>query len=116
MCAGGRERILAADISKPAEVRRLAKDDCDFDVLINNAGLALFGPTAEFDVERFDALFAGNVRAPFMLVAALAPGMAARSKGSHVHIARLASVIGLAWCASYRTTYTARSSLACATS
>jgi NAD(P)-dependent dehydrogenase (short-subunit alcohol dehydrogenase family) len=31
--------------------------------LINNAGLALFGPTADLEVDQFDALFASNVRA-----------------------------------------------------
>src|SRR5438105_1814434 len=87
IAAGGRARFIAADLGKPAEVRRLAKDAGDVDVLVNNAGLALFGPTVELDVERFDALFAGNVRALFMLVAALAPGMAARGKGSIVNIA-----------------------------
>jgi NAD(P)-dependent dehydrogenase (short-subunit alcohol dehydrogenase family) len=111
IAAGGRARFLAADLSKPAEVRRLARDAGDVDVLINNAGLALFGPTAEFDVERFDALFAGNVRAPFMLVAALAPGMAARGKGSIVNIASMAGVIGLAGGAAYGATKAALASM-----
>ena len=111
IAAGGRARFLAADLGKPAEVRRLAKDAGDVDVLVNNAGLALFGPTAELDVERFDALFAGNVRAPFMLVAALAPGMAARGKGSIVNIASMAGVIGLAGGAAYGATKAALASM-----
>ena len=111
IAAGGRARFLAADLGKPAEVRRLAKDAGDVDVLVNNAGLALFGPTAELDVERFDALFAGNVRAPFMLVAALAPGMAARGKGSIVNIASMAGVIGLAGAAAYGATKAALASM-----
>jgi NAD(P)-dependent dehydrogenase (short-subunit alcohol dehydrogenase family) len=100
-----------ADLGKPAEVRRLAKDAGEVDVLVNNAGLAIFGPTAELDVERFDALFAGNVRAPFMLVAALAPGMAARGKGSIVNIASMARVIGLAAGAAYGATKAALASM-----
>ena len=52
IAAGGRARFVGADLGKPAEVRRLAKDAGDVDVLVNNAGLALFGPTAELDVER----------------------------------------------------------------
>src|SRR5258705_10584855 len=43
IAAGGRARFLAADLGKPAEVRRLAKDAGEIDVLVNNAGLALFG-------------------------------------------------------------------------
>jgi len=111
IAAGGRARFLAADLSKPAEVRRLAKDAGDVDVLVNNAGLALFAPTAELDVERFDALFAGNVRAPFLLVAALAPGMAARGKGSIVNISSMAGVIGLAGGAAYGATKAALASM-----
>jgi NAD(P)-dependent dehydrogenase (short-subunit alcohol dehydrogenase family) len=111
IAAGGRARFVAADLDKPAEVRRLAKDAGNVDILVNNAGLALFGPTSELDVERFDALFAGNVRAPFLLVAALAPGMAARGKGSIVNIASMAGVIGLAGAAAYGATKAALASM-----
>jgi NAD(P)-dependent dehydrogenase (short-subunit alcohol dehydrogenase family) len=37
-------------------------------VLVNNAGFAWFGPTAELDVATFDRLFAANVRAAYFLV------------------------------------------------
>ncbi len=104
VAAGGRARFVEADLGKPSEVRRLAREAGDVDVLVNNAGLAIFGPTAELDIERFDALFAGNVRAPFMLVAALAPGMVARGKGSIVNISSMAGVIGLAGAAAYGAT------------
>ena len=76
--AGGRARFVAADLGDPADVRRLATEVGDLDVLVNNAGFSWFGPTADLDVDTFDALFASNVRAPFLLVAAFAPGMAAR--------------------------------------
>src|ERR1700681_2300264 len=68
--AGGKASFVAADLGDAAEVRRLASDVGDIDILINNAGIALFGPTAEFDVAAFDTMFASNVRAPFFLVAA----------------------------------------------
>src|SRR6186997_1837348 len=48
------------------------------DILVNNAGIAVFAATAEFDASAFDKMFASNVRAPFFLVAAIAPAMAAR--------------------------------------
>jgi NAD(P)-dependent dehydrogenase (short-subunit alcohol dehydrogenase family) len=72
--ADGRARFIAADLANAAEVRRLAADVGAVDILINNAGLALFGPTAQLEVDQFDALFASNVRAPFILVGALASG------------------------------------------
>jgi len=35
---------------------------------VNNAGFAVFGPTADFAVEKYDALFAPTFRASFFLV------------------------------------------------
>ncbi len=102
--AGGRARFVAADLSKAADVRRLAKEAGDVDILVNNAGLAIFAPTAELGVEKFDELFAGNVRAPFLLVAALAPAMAARKRGSIINIGSMSGELGLAGAAAYGAT------------
>src|SRR4029453_2078418 len=59
--AGGRARFVAADLSDPADLQRLVDSVGDVDVLINNAGFSWFGPTADLDVETFDAMFASNV-------------------------------------------------------
>src|SRR6202165_6142319 len=93
---GGRAHFVAANLSDPADLRRLAEDAGDIDILVNNAGFSVFGPTANLEVERFDALFASNVRAPFFLVAALAPGMAARGRGAIINISSMAGQVGLA--------------------
>jgi len=77
--AGGKANFVAADLTDAADVHRLASEAGDVDILINNAGISVFAPTAEFDVSTFDRMFASNVRAPFLLVGALAPGMAARA-------------------------------------
>src|SRR3954447_26038995 len=47
--AGGKASFVAADLGDVAGVQRLAGDVGDVDILINNAGIAVFGPTAEFD-------------------------------------------------------------------
>jgi NAD(P)-dependent dehydrogenase (short-subunit alcohol dehydrogenase family) len=52
----------------------------------------------------FDKMFAGNVRAPFLLVAALAPGMAARGHGSIVSLSSMAGGVGLVGGAAYGAT------------
>ncbi len=102
--AGGEASFAAADLDDPVEVRRLASDVGDVDILINNAGISAFGPTAEFDVAAFDKMFASNVRAPFMLVAALAPGMAARGRGCIVSLSSMAGGVGLVGGAAYGAT------------
>src|SRR3954469_20999158 len=93
--AGGRASFVAADLGDAADARWLASEVGDIDILINNAGISRFGPTAEFDVSAFDQMFASNVRAPFVLVAALAPGMAARGHGSIISVSRWRAASGL---------------------
>src|SRR5215472_248451 len=66
------------------------------DVLVNNAGFSWIGPTAELDVATFDRLYAANVRAPYFLVAALAPIMAGRGNGSIVNVGSQSGQIGMA--------------------
>ena len=102
--AGGKARFVAADLGDAADVQRLAGEVGDVDILINNAGISLFGPTAEFDLGAFDKMFASNVRAPFVLVAALAPGMAARGRGSNVNLSSMAGGVGLVGGAAYGAT------------
>jgi NAD(P)-dependent dehydrogenase (short-subunit alcohol dehydrogenase family) len=99
--AGGRARFIAADLSDSADITRLASDAGDIEVLVNNAGFSLFGPTADIAAERFDALFASNVRAPFLLVAAIGPAMASRGAGSIVNVSSMAGRIGLNGAAAY---------------
>jgi len=80
-------------------------------VLVNNAGFSWFGPTADLDVATFDALFVSDVRAPYFLVAAFAPKMAANGKGSIINLSSMAGQIGLAGGAAYGATQAALSSM-----
>ncbi|MDX6643969.1 MAG: hypothetical protein QOD76_1931 [Solirubrobacteraceae bacterium] len=102
--AGGKASFVAADLGGADDVDWLANEVGDVDILINNAGIALFKPTAEFDVAAFDKMFASNVRAPFFLVAAFAPGMAARGHGSIVSLSSMAGGVGLVGGAAYGAT------------
>jgi NAD(P)-dependent dehydrogenase (short-subunit alcohol dehydrogenase family) len=102
--AGGKASFVAADLADADDVQRLANEVGEVDILINNAGVALFRPTGEFDVAAFDKMFASNVRAPFFLVGALAPGMAARGRGSIVSVSSMAGGVGLVGGAAYGAT------------
>jgi NAD(P)-dependent dehydrogenase (short-subunit alcohol dehydrogenase family) len=99
--AGGNASFLAADLTDAGDVQRLAADAGDIDILVNNAGISIFAPTAELDMTAFDKMFASNVRAPFFLVAALAPGMAARGHGSIISLSSMAGGVGLVGGAAY---------------
>jgi NAD(P)-dependent dehydrogenase (short-subunit alcohol dehydrogenase family) len=109
--AGGQATFIAADLSDPAEIERLAFEAGDVDVLVNNAGFSIWGPTEKTTAEDFDALFASNVRAPFLLVGAFAPAMAARGAGSIINISSMAGRIGLPNGAAYGATKAALASL-----
>jgi NAD(P)-dependent dehydrogenase (short-subunit alcohol dehydrogenase family) len=102
--AGGKASFVAADLTDAGDVRWLASEVGEIDVLINNAGIAAFGPTAEFDPAVFDKMFAGNVRAPFFLVAALAPRMAERGHGIIISLSSMAGGVGLVGGAAYGAT------------
>jgi NAD(P)-dependent dehydrogenase (short-subunit alcohol dehydrogenase family) len=110
--SGGRGRFVGADLSDPGGAARLAGEVGDVDVLVNNAGFAVFGATAELKVDDFDALFASNVRAPYFLVAALAPAMVSRGEGSIINVSSMAGQIGLAGSAAYAASKAAMSALA----
>src|SRR2546428_8297125 len=76
----------------------------------DNAGFSAWGPTADLDIAIFDAMFASNVRAPFYLVAAFAPAMAARGTGSIINISSMAGRLGLPGAAAYGATKAALAS------
>jgi NAD(P)-dependent dehydrogenase (short-subunit alcohol dehydrogenase family) len=101
---GGQARFIAADVSDAAAVTRLAEEAGEVDILVNNAGFSWFGPTPDLDAETFDTMFASNVRSAYLLVAALAPKMAARGKGSIVNVSSMAAQVGLAGGAAYSAT------------
>ena len=101
---GGKARFIAAELDDPDQLDDLVDRAGPVEVLVNNAGFSWFGPTAELDAATFDRLFAANVRAPYFLVAALAPQMAARGSGSIISISSMAGQIGLAGSAAYGAT------------
>jgi NAD(P)-dependent dehydrogenase (short-subunit alcohol dehydrogenase family) len=88
---GGKARFVTADLSRADEVRRLADDAGPVDILINNAGVYRFGATTDTDDEFFDEHVNLNLRAPYILVQKLVPGMAERGRGAVVNISTLAA-------------------------
>ncbi|MFE3410534.1 SDR family NAD(P)-dependent oxidoreductase [Streptomyces mirabilis] len=98
---GGTARFVGADLAEPTGIRTLIAEAGEVDVLVNNAGAGWFGPTADLDFAAFDAQIASNFRAPYFLVAALAPKMAERGHGSIISIGSMAGSFGLNGAAVY---------------
>jgi NAD(P)-dependent dehydrogenase (short-subunit alcohol dehydrogenase family) len=109
--AGGSATFVAADLSDAADARRLAEEVGDVDILVNNAGISVWGATGDFDLDNYDTMFDGNVRAPFILVAGLAPGMAARGNGAIVSVSSMAGHVGMTGGAAYGATKAALESM-----
>jgi NAD(P)-dependent dehydrogenase (short-subunit alcohol dehydrogenase family) len=96
---GGRAEFVAADLADEDSVRQLARNatelgDGHVDILVNNAGVFPFGPTHEATEADFDQVYAVNVRAPFFLVAELAPAMAKRGRGAIINVSTMVAEFG----------------------
>lgn len=106
---GGTGDFVAADLGDEASARQLAKRATELggghvDILVNNAGVFPFGPTHEATGEDFDQVFKVNVKAPFFLVAELAPQMAKRGHGVIVNVSTMVAEFGLDGMALYGST------------
>jgi NAD(P)-dependent dehydrogenase (short-subunit alcohol dehydrogenase family) len=99
--AGGKADFIGSDLRDAASARAVAKKAVELgkghvDILINNAGMFPFGPTDQTSEESFDDVYALNVKAPFFLVAELAPLMAQRGKGAIVNVSTMVANYGAA--------------------
>ena len=104
--AGGVAEFVAADLSDAASVRHLAERTLQLgggrvDVLINNAGIFPFGSTPDVEAAEIDTVAAVNIKAPFLLVAALAPAMVATGRGSIVNVTTMVASFGMSGMALY---------------
>lgn len=96
---GGKADFISSDLRNAVSAREVAKKAVELgnghvDILINNAGIYPFGPTHEMTEEQFDSVFSLNVKAPYFLVAELAPLMAQRGKGAIVNLSTMVADYG----------------------
>ena len=97
--AGGQADFISSDLRDAASAREVAKRAVELgnghvDILINNAGIYPSGPTHEMTEELFDRVYSINVKAPYFLVAELAPLMSKRGKGAIDNLSTMAADYG----------------------
>ena len=97
--AGGKADFISSELLGAESAREVARKAIELgsghvDILVNNAGIYPFGPTHEMTEEQFDRVFSTNVKAPYFLVAALAPLMAERGKGAIVNLSTMVADYG----------------------
>jgi NAD(P)-dependent dehydrogenase (short-subunit alcohol dehydrogenase family) len=97
---GGTAFFVATDLRDETAARSLATRAVELagpvDILVNSAGVFPFGPTEKTTGDQFDDVFALNVKAPYFLVAQLAPAMAARGHGAVVNVTTMVAEFGAA--------------------
>lgn len=94
--AGGKARVFTADLSREAAVNtltdQLLQQFPHIDLLVNNAGAAVFKPVWEITPEDWRLSLDTNLTSVFLLTRALLPGMMERQSGRIINIS---SVTGL---------------------
>lgn len=86
---------IVCDVSKPSEVSRMVpKAEAELgcvDALVNNAGVADFGPIEETTFERWRTVMETNLDGPFLVSQATTPALK-RTKGAIVNIASISGL------------------------
>ncbi|HXO87578.1 MAG TPA: SDR family NAD(P)-dependent oxidoreductase [Candidatus Acidoferrales bacterium] len=85
---------VPADVSRTAEIAPLVEKTEQslgpIEILVNNAGIGVFGPIQDASEANWDAVLDTNLKSVFLLSRAVAPGMISRRTGHIVNIASLA--------------------------
>jgi NAD(P)-dependent dehydrogenase (short-subunit alcohol dehydrogenase family) len=100
--------VIPTDVRKREELQRLFEQAAasvgPTDILVNAAGLGIFGPVVDFKDEDFETLIETNLRGIFLSCRFVLPSMIERKRGHIVNIASIAGKVGSAnravYCAS----------------
>ena len=105
---GSRASVIPTDVRKKGDLQRLFEQKRLFeqpvDILVNAAGLGIFGPVVDFKDDDFETLIDTNLRGIFFACRLVLPSMIERKRGHIINIASIAGKVGSAnravYCAS----------------
>ena len=100
--------VVPTDVRRKDDLQRLFEQTTTalgpVDVLVNAAGLGIFGPVIDFTDEAFEILIETNLRGIFFASRLVLPSMIERKQGHIINIASIAGKVGSAnravYCAS----------------
>jgi NAD(P)-dependent dehydrogenase (short-subunit alcohol dehydrogenase family) len=96
---------LQLDVRDPASIHAAVEQVIAragrIDVVMNNAGINVYGPLVEIPLEDIQTLFATNVIGLVAVIQAVFPHMAARRSGRIVNIGSVVGVLPTPWAAPY---------------
>jgi short-subunit dehydrogenase len=87
---------VVADVTKPEDCRRIVAAGGNVDVLVNNAGFAIFDPIESAKPEDFEAMMQTNYFGTVWCTQAVLPQMLARGAGTIVNVSSIAGIMGYA--------------------
>ena len=92
-------RWVAADMSQPAEIERVAVEAMqrlgDIDILVNNAGATWGAPAEDHPLEAWDKVMNLNIRSIFLMCQAIGKrSMIPRRQGRIINVASIAGLSG----------------------
>jgi hypothetical protein len=97
--------ICSCDVSQKSQVQKMSKEVLDtfgrIDVLVNNAGFAIYGTVSELTIEEIEAQMATNYFGMVYCTKYFLPKMLEQNSGHIVNVASVAASFGLPGIASY---------------
>jgi short-subunit dehydrogenase len=102
-----RVSVLAADLSKPSESRRVVDHISyldDLDVLVNNAGFGIIDGFLQADPQNHADMISVHCTAPVQLCHAALPRMRARGRGAIINVSSVAALTRSTMSAIYSST------------
>jgi 3-oxoacyl-[acyl-carrier protein] reductase len=105
MLPGGHAAVVPCDVADEASVRAAHEAAVRLhgpvDVLVNNAGIGIFGDLATMSVDEFDDQIAVNLRGVFLCTREVVRTMIARQRGLIITVNSVAAVTTFPGCTAY---------------